>query len=568
MARSFADFPASAVERPQGKAFALTSYDWPLTTDIGVNGHRLDATIVDTGTPFTLLSPADAATCGVYVLTDTVEVATLFGLVSASTGYVDDLTIGGIHLRHVCVLVRHDDGMPSGHPLSNILGLNELRRTGHVEFLADRIHFPPPGDCDEPARPNCFIMEQGLRFFASHQGQAHLFSFDTGTATQVLSTAVFPVATTDTTHFTLDFEAQSVRLPYTVLASGKAPDYDGLLGIGFVRGFTRFSIHFGTMRMEGQQTTSRPHRHPTVADWFNRQDGFGLERNAVSLSLLQTPRDQELTRLLVLVGKNQPDSIIALTDRQLSQKDYNASVRLGFLKQKELALEDLGRYAEASAVVDSIIRLRIHSRKLTEETRAKKNYLKALHHVPAPELTMTGPVILPRQTDGKYAVTLNGTRGEATITPDHFITTMSEKEARKKGVRILLKHHPAGSSILKVGLIDSLRAGNATMRNLVVYLVKDKDAPLSLGMDFLRHVGEAEFTATALTLSSTGSLAEDVVSQPVRMANGIPLMQKPADSLPPYDNPGLRTQAGSPSPEIFIRQTGRLTLDFEHMRLR
>ncbi len=145
---------------------------------------------------------------------------------------------------------------------------------------------------------------------------------------------------------------------------------------------------------------------------------------------------------------------------------------------------------------------------------------------------------------------------------------MPERTAKKMGVNVILKHHHVGTNKLKVGLIDSLRVGNAVIRNLIVYLVKDKKAPISLGMDFLRHAGEARFTASSLILSPTGSLGFDATSIPLRLSDGLPVMQPAADLLPPYDIPKLRTQFGTPYPEAFINQLESLTLDFEHMRLK
>lgn len=568
LARSLADCLQTSVHRPQGQAFTLTSYDWPLTTDIGVNGRLLNATIIDTGTPFTLLSRADAEAAGVRILTDTVKVATLFGLTTATTGYADEITIGGLSLRHVRILVRTAGDDASGHPLTNILGLNELRRIGRIEFLADRLKFPQPQPSDRHTRPNFHLTPQGVRFPASHEGSTYLFSFDTGTATQVLSAVTFPPERTDTVRFALDFEGKHVRLPYTVLASGKAPDNDGLLGIGFVRGFARFSIDFNTMRMEGHAVASHPHRHLSAADWFNRHDSYALERNAASLSLLQPARERELTNLLVLLGKNRPDSVIAMIDRELSRTDYTTAIRLDFLKQKELALEDLGRYHEAMATLDEIVRLGSPSRKLAAESRAKHAYLKALLHVAPPVFRLNASTFIPRLADGSYAATLNGEPASVTVSPDHFTTTMPERTAKKMGVNVILKHHHVGANKLKVGLIDSLRVGNAVIRNLIVYLVKDKKAPISLGMDFLRHAGEARFTASSLILSPTGSLGFDATSIPLRLSDGLPVMQPAADLLPPYDIPKLRTQFGTPYPEAFINQLESLTLDFEHMRLK
>lgn len=568
LARSFADCPPTCVKRPQGQSFVLTSYDWPLTTDIGVNGRLLNATIIDTGTLFTLLSRADAEAAGVRTLTDTVEVATLFGLTTATTGYVDEITIGGLSLRHIRVLVRTGDDEPAGQPLANILGLNELRRIGRIEFLADRLTFPQPQPSERPTRPNFHLTSQGVRFPASHEDTTYLFSFDTGTATQVLSAAAFPPEQTDTLHFALDFEGKRVRLPYTVLASGKAPDNDGLLGIGFVRGFTRFSIDFNTMHMEGHAIASQPHHHLSAADWFNRHDSYDLERNAASLSLLQPPHERELTRLLVLLGKNRPDSVVAMIDRELARTDHTTGVRLDFLKQKELALEDLGRYSEALATLGEIARLGSPSRRLAAESRAKRTYLKALLHAAPPAFELKATAFIPRLADGSYAATLNGKSAPVTVSPDHFTTTMSERTAKKMGVSIILKHHHVGTDKLKVGLIDSLRVGDADIRNLIVYLVKDKKAPICLGMDFLRHAGEARFTASSLSLSPTGSLEFDAASMPLRLSGGLPVMPPSTDLRPPYNDPKLRAPLGTPHPDAFIDQFESLTLDFEHMRLK
>ena len=135
LARSFADCPPTCVKRPQGQSFVLTSYDWPLTTDIGVNGRLLPDVIVDTGSPFTLLTRSDAEACGVRLLADTVETGSAFGPVMACTGYADEVTLGEVRLQHIVVLVRLDDASRPGQTPVSLLGLNDLRRIGRVEVL-------------------------------------------------------------------------------------------------------------------------------------------------------------------------------------------------------------------------------------------------------------------------------------------------------------------------------------------------------------------------------------------------------------------------------------------------
>ncbi len=569
LAQAWAGQPATSVERPGGTPFVMTSYDWPLTTTLGLNGHRLADVIVDTGMPFTLLSAADAAACGVQTLADTVEVATLFGPVTASTGLADEINLGGIRIRHVCVLVRHDgDGEPAGRPLANILGLNELRRLGRVEFAKDRLLFPTPSRTGGQGT-EFFLLDQEIRFAAAHDGRDHLFGLDTGAAAQILSEAAFPAAATDTADFVLDMGGSRVRLPYVVLTPGRAAGYDGLLGIGLVRSCTRFVLDFSAMRLSAVRPTATPFRHPTLADWFNRRDGFGLERNAASLSLLQSDDERELTRLLVLLGKNRPDTLVGLLDAQLAHPGYDASVRLYFLRRKEQALEDLGRYAEASAVVDEIARQGRTGERMTREIQAKKLTLQALAGEQPPTFALAAPTTVAGEADGTYAVEVNGRAATASVDLDHFTTTMSVREARRRGVRIVLKRkHLRTGSRMKVGIIDSLRVGEAVVRNLVVNLVKGKSGSIRLGMDFLRHAGEVRFADGTLTLAPHGSLRTADATCPIRMAEGLPALPPAADLPAAYQPRELRTALDTPRPAAFVRRTGSLTLDFEHMRMK
>lgn len=566
LARSLADCPPTSVHRPQGQAFTLTSYDWPLTTDIGVNGRLLNATIIDTGTPFTLLSRADAEAAGVRILTDTVKVATLFGLTTATTGYADEITIGGLSLRHVRILVRTAGDDASGHPLTNILGLNELRRIGRIEFLADRLKFPQPQPSDRHTRPNFHLTPQGVRFPASHEGSTYLFSFDTGTATQVLSAVTFPPERTDTVRFALDFEGKHVRLPYTVLASGKAPDNDGLLGIGFVRGFARFSIDFNTMRMEGHAVVSHTRQHRTAAYWINRGDWFGLERNAASLSRTQNHEGRNLTRLFVAFGKNRPDSVVALAERQLRYPGYDTATRTTFMLQKEHALEELGRYAEAAALLDSVTPLKETATMSEKNLTARRAILRSLSHEAPPAMELAKTTAIRHDADGLYPVSVNGRTGQALIDLNSYRTTMPRRLARRMKVRIVTRHPHLDDGTAQIGVIDSLRIGHAVFRNLVVNLVKDKKAPITLGLDLLRHTGQVRLTRDSLALTPKGTALPKRPTLPLRMAGGRLWLPAANEVHAPYDDVTLRTSQDSPSLTGFLQKQKSLTLDFEHMR--
>ncbi len=573
LSHALAGCPASRVERPTGDAFALTSYDWPLTTDIRVNGHTLSATVVDTGSPFTLLSHADALACGVRLLADTVETGSAFGLVKACTGYVDEVTIGGIRIKNIVVLVRLDGPSSPGTPLTNLLGLNELRRIGHVVFRNDRLVFPAPALAAPAVRPDTtatvpdfYFHAQGLRLPALHDGRRHVFGLDTGAAAQVLSAAAFPPASTDTARFVLHLAGNDVRLPYVTLAGGRSPDYDGLLGMGFVRCFREFGLDFGALRLSLSHPIAPSRQHRTAADWINRSDWFGLERNAASLAKLQSPEERDLTHLFVAFGKNRPDTVVALATRLLSSPGYDRSARFTFVLQKEHSLEELGRYGEAAALLrhaDSLGLVATDFEALLPERTA---YLDALSGEMPPSLILSATTSVSADAGGTWPAFVNGRATRALVDPATYRASMSEKQARRMKVRIVLKRYTEDGERVKVGIVDSLRLGNAVMRHLVVDLVKDKEAPLRLGLDFLRHAGEVVFTAGRLTLSPSGNLSPDVASVPLRLSGGRLAIPDVADVAAPYDAQGLRSSDGAPLLPAFLEQTGSLTLDFQHMR--
>ena len=262
--------------RPAGDSFVMTSYDWPLTTTLRVNGRLLPDVIVDTGSPFTLLTRSDAETCGVRLLADTVETGSASDPVMACTGYADEVTLGEVALQHIVVLVRLDDASRPGQTPVSLLGLNDLRRIGRVEFHANRLVFPRPGTADRRLPPNFYFHAQGIRLPATHEGRHCTFSFDTGAAAQVLSAATFRPAATDTARFVLPCgrrrHAPAFRRPGR---RARPDDYDGMLGMGFVRCFRRFVLDFTTMRITGTDPVSHTRQHRTAAYWINRGDWFG-----------------------------------------------------------------------------------------------------------------------------------------------------------------------------------------------------------------------------------------------------------------------------------------------------
>ena len=566
LAQALAGCPPSQMTRPAGDSFVMTSYDWPLTTTLRVNGRLLPDVIVDTGSPFTLLTRSDAETCGVRLLADTVETGSAFGPVMACTGYADEVILGEVRLQHIVVLVRLDDASRPGQTPVSLLGLNDLRRIGRVEFHADRLVFPRPGTAGQEASPNFYFHAQGIRLPAIHEGRHCTFSFDTGAAAQVLSAATFRPAATDTARFVLHAAGADTRLPFVVLADGRAPDYDGMLGMGFVRCFRRFVLDFTTMRITGTDPVSHTRQHRTAAYWINRGDWFGLERNAASLSRTQNHEGRNLTRLFVAFGKNRPDSVVALAERQLRYPGYDTATRTTFMLQKEHALEELGRYAEAAALLDSVTPLKETATMSEKNLTARRAILRSLSHEAPPAMELAKTTAIRHDADGLYPVSVNGRTGQALIDLNSYRTTMPRRLARRMKVRIVTRHPHLDDGTAQIGVIDSLRIGHAVFRNLVVNLVKDKKAPITLGLDLLRHTGQVRLTRDSLALTPKGTALPKRPTLPLRMAGGRLWLPAANEVHAPYDDVTLRTSQDSPSLTGFLRKQKSLTLDFEHMR--
>ena len=553
--------------RPAGDSFVMTSYDWPLTTTLRVNGRLLPDVIVDTGSPFTLLTRSDAETCGVRLLADTVETGSAFGP------------------RHGVHRLRRRSDSRRGAPCNTSSyssawttppGPDRLRSacwdlttcaaSGGWSSTPTGSSFPVPALPDRRLPPNFYFHAQGIRLPATHEGRHCTFSFDTGAAAQVLSAATFRPAATDTARFVLHAAGADTRLPFVVLADGRAPDYDGMLGMGFVRCFRRFVLDFTTMRITGTDPVSHTRQHRTAAYWINRGDWFGLERNAASLSRTQNHEGRNLTRLFVAFGKNQPDSVVALAERQLRYPGYDTATRTTFMLQKEHALEELGRYAEAAALLDSVTPLKETATMSEKNLTARHAILRSLSHEAPPAMELAKTTAIRHDADGLYTVSVNGRTGQALIDLNSYRTTMPRRLARRMKVRIVTRHPHLDDGTAQIGVIDSLRIGHAVFRNLVVNLVKDKKAPITLGLDLLRHTGQVRLTRDSLALTPKGTALPKRPTLPLRMAGGRLWLPAANEVHAPYDDVTLRTSQDSPSLTGFLRKQKSLTLDFEHMR--
>ena len=143
---------------------------------------------------------------------------------------------------------------------------------------------------------------------------------------------------------------------------------------------------------------------------------------------------------------------------------------------------------------------------------------------------------------------------------------MPRRLARRMKVRIVTRHPHLDDGTAQIGVIDSLRIGHAVFRNLVVNLVKDKKAPITLGLDLLRHTGQVRLTRDSLALTPKGTALPKRPTLPLRMAGGRLWLPAANEVHAPYDDVTLRTSQDSPSLTGFLQKQKSLTLDFEHMR--
>ena len=109
---------------------------------IVINGRAYDDMVIETGYPVTLLTPDQAARCGLQVLSDTLLVNSMFGPLKVRPALARSICLGEVELTDVPVYVATADNPSLAPGFSGLIGTSALARIGVVDIEAERLVFP------------------------------------------------------------------------------------------------------------------------------------------------------------------------------------------------------------------------------------------------------------------------------------------------------------------------------------------------------------------------------------------------------------------------------------------
>ena len=182
----------------------------------------------------------------------------------------------------------------------------------------------------------------------------------------------------------------------------------------------------------------------------------------------------------------------------------NALLMLSGLRMRQ------GRYAEAATALDAVLPL-LGDEDERRETQEARDFDVALRDVPPMRAIVSGPGSVPLTRDlaglTRGPVTINDGALDAIIDTGSSVSTISESNARRLGLRILPAHVSIGtatSSHASAGLAvaDSVSFGGARFHNVVFLVMPDSALTFAngayvvhgiIGMPILLELGRIEY---------------------------------------------------------------------------
>lgn len=560
MAEAFGAHPASTVERPPHDCGLPLSPLWPLFVPVKPNGQKAYPFLLDTGQGYTLLPEAEARTCGLHILPDTLSVASPTGLLSVSPAYADSLVLGEIVFRHIVVYAVHPDEYAD--PLyTRVLGCNELLRLPGMVFYPKKLVFPYRPAGAAPGSGEMRLSADGaLRLRAENEGHPYLFGLDTGSSDDVFPSAVFPPATTDTLHFEIAVGDSCYFSPTPFFTDSRATDHDGLLGVPFLRQFRRVCFDFGSMRLSLQGYAPALYAARAEAD-FADDAYFSLERNEASLLWRADEKDRLFCHLLMLLVKNAPDRVWQLCDRieadhelDLQESEFLVDARLHALLAK-------GDEAGVVSLVAQIPAAHGNDSSRTARLRSLAGcYEAASRFAPMEWRTAAGAGQSARILESGTGLCVEGfVRRRKAISVCLSLSdeeaSVSEQTARRLKIKPCYKDQR-----VRFGVLDSLRIGGSTLHNVRCIIRPGKAEGLTLGTRALLQLGYMELAPAGIRLEATPAA-------PLPAANPMHLFENrfwTEEETPTDYVVSSYTPAGLMEP---VRQHGTVRLDFRHMQM-
>lgn len=551
LAQSFADESASDVIFPATDCIIPITYEWPLFIKARLNGAVTTDCFLETEQAHTLISTKVAHACKARILPDTITIASSNGIVDVCPTLIKEFEIGNIKYTNLLVYTVLESN-ETIMPFETSLGTNEITRLGKISFLPEKmiIHQREPQKSENEVRSNLYMAEQnGLRIQAYFNGKRQPLGFDLGYPHNVLNRECFAQTQQSSSPVEITTAGGDFTINTPTYIEEKIAKCSGILGTTFLRGYFNVTLDFDRMVLEvDEPMTYRPAR----GKFGHTTDKFYLQRNRNALTAchLIEKDEADFLDLLLHIGKNDPEAIVAISQRLRQQQSpfYDAYTEAEGLFYAE-------RYREAIHTLKQVLDNQLPFVQLSpSESKVLASILRSYElfaNCQPMKITADQPDAHLEKTEENWIeVKINGKKAQATAHLFDTYTEISGKYAKKMKVNIL-----GTANGITHGIIPMLEIGGIKMEN-VHCVVNNKSSEakaqlphkgkgIRIGWDVLRHFKQVAYSENEIFFSLKKSITDKKRIPVYRLKDWI-IQTESAEGYPTYQLTRKQNEATAP----------------------
>lgn len=515
--------PKSKVEFEEGTVIP-TSYGWPLRVKARVNGQAEEDFFIDTGQAHTLLTREGAKHFGAEMVADTLQITCSAGIANACPVFIDSMRIGGVKFSNfVAYVVIDDDILPIGK--YQAIGCDQLRQLPSISFKPECIVVSSSkGDSANYLKPNVGLSaDNTFRILMESEKEGnHLFGFDTGNPDDIISAQAFPTSSKTAAPLIFTTGNATVSINDAASVDTRYADYDGVLGIPFIKSGDAVTLDFKkmTMKVEGKQDYSFA---PTDVLSYIGEPLF-LERNISNVHLLTLDGPQQQIADLILEDGQWDASRAAqlamqIIDETTGNLPEEATLRHTATGYAISALLSLGEYGKAKELASGLLRGKDAEGK--DFAHSVLKFYTGLPDTAKPSFETLSAKAVDYKLDAEghlnFMAKANRREGvNAVVDLDCYSIEMSEKLAKKLKVKIINTNHEKAS---RHALLDSVVVGGTAARNLYCRIIEGKDMTLRLGRNWLGLAEAVKIGKTSFIFEKSSQLKAPAKAAELRFYN-------------------------------------------------
>ena len=600
----FSNYPQPKIILPDNGCSIATTYEWPLLLPVQINGSKPLLFNLNTEQPYTLISEKMARQLQLSVEPDTLQVAFEGQTIAVSPAIVEDLRLGAVQYHNILTLIVHEAYQPITF-FDCTLGLHELISLGKIELLPEKIRIFPKATLaaqskePEVKHPQLYLNNLGsLRLLGKWNEKIRTFRLTPNSPRNVLDYSCHESIPTDSPNILLDLGEQKIQMRNPILTEDCPNQYCGILGLPFFRNYDSVVLDFNAMLLRVGNFI--PYK-PTRLNFCHTTDKLYLRRNFYALTagnLLDTSEEQFL-KMLLAMGNNQPQAVVQLVHQLRDSKSdfYDAYTELE-------ALFLSGQYHDAQTLGEHLLQKETDNTQSKEAVKRLTTLCGLYAQYPPTQLSNSGSsATLTCDNHQTAEVKVNGKTVKTRFDIFQPNTYISEQQAKKLKVKDLGDYD--GKTY---GLIPAIDCNGITIQQVhciilskkspLLRLLPGKGKGILLGWDNLRHLAGLSISRHALTLDAQ-PLASRYGGAPLCYNHGWQIETEAEGTFPTFEltnmgyNYGAQNSlridnlllpekdwtpkelsktavtrtAGIISAAYLMKKTGKLTFDFQKMRL-